>query len=172
MNAAATQSKVSKSPMLIFSVPKDKDYLAALGTVSVRHAQLEHILRMTIKTLAGVSLAEMLDATEYQGPGRLRERIGKLAQSKLKEGQALIKLQAIMRRCERASEKRNNLVHGVIAEDFDRDGELLHVRSHGLEELPKVTALYSLAAELVQLTKELNAARLEGFLAEALVNKK
>ncbi len=41
--------------MITFHVPGDKELLAAFGEVALVHEHLNHILRMTIKTLAGLT---------------------------------------------------------------------------------------------------------------------
>lgn len=105
--------------MMIFHIPSDKDLLAAIGEVALRHEHLNHILRMTIKTLARLDIDEALDATAYDSSSQLRERIKKLARQRLGEGEPLIKLQALLERCKRATEKRNDLVHSVWGKELD-----------------------------------------------------
>lgn len=78
--------------MMMFHVPSDKDLLAAIGEVALRHEHLNHILRMTIKTLARLDIDEALDATAYDSSSQLRERIKKLARQRLGEGEPLLKL--------------------------------------------------------------------------------
>lgn len=78
---------------MVFHVPDDKDLLAAFGELALRHEHLNHILRMTIKSLARLEVLEALDATAYDSSSRLRERIGKLARQRLGEGEPLLKLQ-------------------------------------------------------------------------------
>ena len=73
------------SKMMTFHVPDDKELLAAFGEVALVHEHLNHILRMTIKTLAGLKPIEALDATSYDGSRQLRERIRKLARQRLGE---------------------------------------------------------------------------------------
>jgi L-ascorbate metabolism protein UlaG (beta-lactamase superfamily) len=47
---------------LVFAVPDDPAVLQALGVVAIRHGHPDHVLRMTIKTLAEVTPVEALDA--------------------------------------------------------------------------------------------------------------
>lgn len=156
--------------MMMFHVPDDKDLLAAYGELSLRHEHLTHILRMTIRTLAGLEVSEALDATSYDGAARLRDRIKTLARQRLGEGVALLKLQAILEQCKRASEKRNNFIHSVWAKELD--GEPFRRGSdHSWQPLPTVEELKSLGEEIGALTNTLNDARLLGFLAEALAKR-
>ncbi len=46
---------MTMSKMITFHVPGDKELLAAFGEVALVHEHLNHILRMTIKTLAGLT---------------------------------------------------------------------------------------------------------------------
>ena len=98
-----------------YHVPADPLLLAAFGKVAIRHGHLEHALRMTMKTLAHLSVEEALDATRYESPANLRRRIRKVARRKLGEGQALLKLEALLERCNRATEKRNIFIHSLWA---------------------------------------------------------
>ena len=156
--------------MVIFHVPDDQHLLAALGEISLRHEHLNHILKMTIKSLAGLTPAEAFDATAYEGSSALRERIRKLARQKLGEGAPLLKLQALMTRAGRLTEKRNDLTHGLWAEELDGDPGVMSAPGE-LRPLPSVDELKTLASEIEALTKELNVARLEGFLKIAMDEK-
>src|SRR5262249_4942875 len=104
--------------MMTFHVPDDQELLAAFGELTLRHEHLNHMLRMTIKTLARLEVGEALNATAYDGSSQLRDRIRKLAKQRLGDGEALLKLQAIVERCKRATEKRNALVHSVWASEL------------------------------------------------------
>lgn len=157
------------SKMMMFHVPDDEKLLAALGEVTLRHEHLNHILRMTIKTVAGLRVAEAIDATKYDGSRQLRERIRKLARKELGEGAALLKLQALLTRAGKLTDRRNELTHGLWAQELD--GEAGIMAEHGeLQPIPTVHQLKALAGEIAQLTAELNRERLEGFLCTALAN--
>jgi hypothetical protein len=67
----------------------DPDLLRALATVGIRHTHLDHMLRMTIKTLTNVTPREALDATSVTGSAALRKRIWKLAKARLGDGPLL-----------------------------------------------------------------------------------
>ena len=63
------------SKMITFHVPEDKDVLAAFGEVALRHEHMNHILKMTIKSLMDLTPAEALEATAYESSGQLRDRV-------------------------------------------------------------------------------------------------
>jgi hypothetical protein len=153
--------------MLTFYVPTDKDLLAALAEVTLRNEHLNHILRMTIKTLAGLTPAEAFDATKYDGARQLRDTIKKLAKKKLGTCEEQLKLSAMMTRAERLTGKRNDLTHGLWAQELDGDPGVMGAPGE-ITPLPSAEELRQLADQLWTLTKELNSARLEGFLKSAL----
>ena len=134
-------SSSTESRSISLYIPEDINLLSALGKVALHHAHLDHILRMTIKTLGIVTVEQALDATAFISSSGLRDRIKKLAKQKLGEGNALIRLQAILERCRRATEKRNDYIHNIWAYELDT------------------------------LTKEFNHARVLGFISEALAVK-
>ena len=154
----------------MFYVPEDKDLLAILGEITLRHKHLNHILKMTIKTLANLKPAQAIDALKYTGSSELRKRINKLAKNRLQEGQALLKLQAILTRAERLTEQRNKLIHGLWAQELDGVSGL-HIVPGEIEPIPSIDKLNQLACDIKTLTEELNQERLEGFLKIALDEK-
>jgi hypothetical protein len=156
--------------MMMFHVPDDQELLAAFSELTLRHEHLNHILRMTIKMLGRVEVSEALHATVYDGSSQLRERVRKLARQRLGEGEALLKLQAIVERCKRATDRRNELVHGVWAKELDGE-PTCRGADHDWQPLPTTGQLKGLSAEILELTNLLNQARLEGFLAEALAKR-
>lgn len=162
----------SKSVMMMFHIPEDRELLAALGIITLRHSHLDHILRMTVKTLSEVSIEQAKDATAFEGSGVLRHRIRKLAKRRLGEGAALIQLQALLECCRRATEKRNILIHNIWAQELDGEPKV-QTQNHKWEPLPTIDELNALSTELSSLASELNNARLDGFLSQALaVTKK
>ena len=158
---------MTKAKMIFFHVPEDQELLAAFGEVALRHEHMNHILKMTIKSLAGLTPAEALAATLYESSTQLRDRVRKLARKRLGEGTPLLKLQARLATCKKLTDKRNELVHGLWAQELDGNA---HVRNAygGARLLPTVQELRELAKEIKELTNQLNFERLEGFLKQAL----
>jgi len=169
MSAADTKNHASNR-MLSFYIPENTDLLAGIGEVALRHEHLNYVLRMTIKTLANLSINEALDATACAGSSELRSRINKLARQRLGEGEALLKTQALLERCKRATEKRNDLIHSIWVKELDGDASR-KASAHTCNSLPSTTELHDLAIKISQLIEELNHVRLDGFLNEALLLK-
>jgi hypothetical protein len=153
---------------MIFHIPEGPEILRAFGTMSLRHTNLDHILKMTIKTLAGIEMVEALDATAFESSTSLRERIKKIARQRLGEGPALLRVQALMERCRRATELRNRYMHSVWAEDWLGEAQMRR-ENHEWGPIPTVAELDAVSTELVRLVQEINEARLRGIVAEALL---
>ena len=102
-----------------------------------------------------------------QGSSALRERVRKLARQRIGEGPALCKLDALIERARRASERRNRLLHDTWA--GDANGDLKIRDDEGTRRpIPSAHDMDQLASDIYAITGELNSARLEGFLADAL----
>lgn len=166
-SSSKTKVAIASGPLIALYIPEDKEFLSGVGKVALLHEQLNYILRMTIRTLSCLKVAEALDATASDTAARLRERIKKLARQRLGEGEPLLKLQALLERCKRATEKRNELIHSIAARTLD-GAPILEGRGQLSRPLPKVAELSALAECLLNLIEELNRARFDGFLHAAL----
>lgn len=156
------------APMLMPHLP-EPDVLAALGEISVRHGFLDLVLRRTIKTLAGITIAEADKALSRTGAGEMRDLIERHAKRRLgKAHPVVLRLKAILRDCEDATEQRNRLTHEPWAKFLDGDAVMY---SHTGETLPMPTVaeLKALADRIFGLANQLNEARMFGFIAEALL---
>src|SRR5262245_51305436 len=104
---------------ITFGIPDDECLLSALGELTIRHGQLDYTLRMTIKTIAGLSIEESLDATSRVGAAALRKRVAKLAKKRFGEGEVFLKLEAILNRARRLTELRNRMIHSLWGHDIE-----------------------------------------------------
>jgi hypothetical protein len=156
--------------MIYMAMPEGTKLQAAVGRVSIRHGQMEFVLRMTIKSLCEVSPEEGRLATARLTGRELRERIEALAKKRFQDGTVLARLQALLERSRQASKERNELLHGVFAKELD--GDELFMGDGDPGPLPKLAELNALATRMADLTKELNLARLDGFLSEAIRQSK
>jgi hypothetical protein len=153
---------------VIFGIPEDKELLAALGELSIKHGHLDHILKMTIRTLSGVSIEEALNNTTWRlGSAKLRKKIRKTAKDKLGEGDTLLRIDALLKRARRVTDKRNETIHSLWAMDI-YGTPVVRKEDHSWKNIPTVTELASISNELEIITKEINNARLSGFIYEAL----
>ena len=128
--------------MISIALPGDHELWEAIGLVAIRHAQLDHMLRMTVKSVEGLSVKEALDATDLQGSKELRERVRRLIKKKLGEGSALVRIDALLARCRRVTQKRNELLHSMWG--TDRDGNPVTIGGdHFVRSAPTASELKS-----------------------------
>jgi hypothetical protein len=152
--------------MIVLGLPEEK-VITAFGRIAILHCHLDHVLRMTIKTLAGVTPHEAMSATEQEGSSELRKRIRVLAKQKLGEGTTLIRLQALIERSRIVTQERNTLVHNICAQEIDGEYVMKNDK-HEMVAMPSIAVLERLGDDIQSLVHEFNEARLMGFLAVAL----
>ena len=151
--------------MVELSLPGDAELLEAAGRVALAHGQLELMLRMTIKTLSGLTVDEALNATEKTKNWELRKEILKLFNRKTTDPAIRLKLKAILGKCEQLSEERNRLLHNAWA--LSSDGSVvMKGNRHAWGPAVSAADLNNLATEIAAVVTTLNDARLRGFIRE------
>lgn len=160
---------MSRSETLVVShrLPADEKVLACLGRIALLHGQLDNQLRMVIKDFTGVSKEEALDATLREGSRQLRERVLKLAKARLGDGAAYVKLQSLLHRAARVTDKRNELFHSVWGTELDGE-PMVRNDDHKFVVAPTAAELTGIGDALETILDELIAARDWGFLRTAL----
>jgi len=153
-------------------VPDDPVLLAAIGKIAVRHGQLEYCLRMTIKSLTGADVGKSLRETELKNFKELRCRVKKEARQRIGDNNAVANLLTILDRARAATDRRNEWLHGFWCKRNGVPGVRIErgkkPRASDLRPIPTVSDLEKLASELDQLADELNFARTNGFIRDAL----
>jgi hypothetical protein len=144
-------------------------YLAAVGTLALRHAQWDCVLRMTVKSIKGIDILTAFSDTERWSSRRLRNYVVREAKNKLADTHsAVAELQALLDQGERLTEDRNLLIHSVVAMPLDsREEFLMTDEKLRWSKRPTAADLLALAREVAKITNKLNDARLTGFLHAA-----
>src|SRR5947209_2680241 len=88
---------------VLLVIPDDVELLKAAGCVAFAHGQLELALQMTVKTLAGLSVRDALDATDMMKTYELRDKIKKLFRQETRDEVAKSKLDALLNKAKRLS---------------------------------------------------------------------
>jgi len=152
--------------MMMLAIPDDPELLAAIAMVAIAHGHHELILKRTLKTLNDWPLADADAGTKFWSVSRVRDCIEEDATRRLGgNSPEVVQIVDILARSEALSNRRNDLMHGIWGRELD--GGDRHLGDEGWT-LPTASALRELAAQLSTLTNELNAARLDTWLAEAL----
>lgn len=150
---------------VLLVLPDDVELLKAAGRVAFAHGQLELALQMTVKTLAGISVREALDATDTMKAYELREKIKKLFRQKTKNEVSKSKLDALLNKAKRLSERRNKFIHRPWAKNAQGEW-VVKDEEHEWGPPPSVEELNLLASDISQAMNEFNDARLRGFVKE------
>jgi hypothetical protein len=151
--------------LVTFAMPTSDAYLRRLGRIALVHARHEHILKLTLKVVRNSTAKIQLSKLERTGPGQLRDLIQKEAASQVDQA-TVAKLSDLMKRCGQASKGRNEAMHTICA--VEGDGEPMLYGSGGSRKLPGWPELRRIERNIVAMTKELDLARRQGFLAVAL----
>ncbi len=154
--------------MNTWEIPDQPELLVAVGKVAISQGQLDYVLRMTLKSLLGLTNGEVLDATRLQGSQQLRARVRKLAEQRFGDGEALILLDALLTRTRRATDRCEELLYSLWASDFGFDTPSEQEKELRRQRWPDSEDLNILADELAALALEINDARVNGFLKLAL----
>jgi len=152
--------------MEYLAVPNDPDVLAEIAQISICHGQLDYVLKMVFRDLTGLEINEALDATHRQGSVDIRRRVRALARKRFGESQALAKLDALLTRAARVTEKRNATLHPLWAMRLD-EGPVVRRDDHTWET-PDLDQMRAVVDEFRILTAEILNARTEGFLKKAI----
>lgn len=143
-----------------------KDLLAAAGKVAIAHGTLEYVLQMTVKSILRISGPEARYATQLLPMGALRKLVKQVSKSQKLNDKAGMELNALLRRAELATKKRNELMH--VAWGETNSGPHIVDDDSKWKPAPPACQLEDLATEIWSVVGELNHARLEGFLKEAI----
>lgn len=98
-----------------FYLPEDEALLREVGRVVIRHSHLDHMLRLAIKRMLGISIDDPGYMTETRGmTGALRETVRELIADTYGADDVMVEgLHALLDRADVLSEHRNRLVHSV-----------------------------------------------------------
>jgi|LakMenEpi03Aug12_release.lakeMendotaPanAssembly.Ray.scaffolds.fasta_scaffold207013_2 hypothetical protein len=149
-------------------LPNDRDLLALIGEVSIRHGQHDNALRLVLGTLRLQNADQARHLFQNVGSYQLRKEIKKSARHSIADKNALSSLNDLLTRSKLATDKRNEIFHGVWGTVLD--GPSLFRDKGDWLPIPSKSELQQLADEFLSIVVELNYARLEsdGFLNKAL----
>lgn len=148
------------------------EYLMALGRLVIAHVHLDHMLKMTIKSLLGITIEEALQELSRKGGPELRRRIEQHSLETLNDETVTKRLMELLSRCRMASERRNYIAKSVYVRHLDgqRAGQIaLHYPDKQTYDPPPSTEEVDRIADDVEaLVREINHARLQGWLGQAI----
>jgi hypothetical protein len=153
---------------IIYDEPHDAAILETVGRVAFRHGHLHYEMRLLLKSLTEVTVAEAMDATARDSFGSLCDRVRKLARQRLGEGPDLIRVQALIECAKRETQKRNDVIHSVCGRDIDGSDAVLLGEGGVLRPFPSVDEMTRWAATFAALASAIGNARQGGYIQAAL----
>jgi hypothetical protein len=160
-----------RHPMIDTNMPEDKDLQAAVGRLAIRHGQLDHILRMMLKSIDDITAEEAWSRTGRMTSSLLCQCVRKAAKAAIGESDAYLHLDALLIEAAGATDERNKSMHVLWA--LGDDGEQQYrPRGGPREPVPTAFQLDVIADRLDSVARRLNHARRHGVLKDALVQKR
>lgn len=141
----------------------DQELLAGLARVVITHSQMDEVMRLTIKELAGISITDPGYEKLVKGGAKdLREKIAKKAKERFPSVPELHdKFAGILAKAEDVTDQRNVVVHGIwtqSADDSEDDGP--HIRDKGLRyPIPTLEPIESWERAMKSVIAALNVLR-------------
>jgi restriction endonuclease Mrr len=149
------------------TVPNRPQLLEALGRLAIAHTHLERILRYTVKTLSGLSGPKSLDPTKRKPISDLRKRIKKRFKKHHPTAAETYRLDELLEKTKLLSGKRNSYMHRAWSET-EAGQVILHEEDLRLGAAPPEAAIERVASEILALSKQINDARLHGFIHDVV----
>jgi hypothetical protein len=152
--------------MISLGLPKDPAVLVAIGKVAIRHGQLDHGLKLTIRSIRGISVEQALTDTKRKSPHQLRALVEEHARDRYGEAPILVRIRELLHKSRQATDYRNSVLDDFWA--AEPDGAPIHVPEGHPMALPRVAELEAVAENLFSVVKELDHERHRGLLREAV----
>jgi len=149
------------------TVPNRPQLLEALGRLAIAHTHLERILRYTVKTLSGLSGPESLNPTRRKPISDLRKRIKKRFKKHNPSAAETYRLDELLEKAKLLSGKRNSYMHRAWSKTEAGQAILLG-EDLQLGAAPSEAVIERVASEILALGKQINDARLHGFIHDVV----
>lgn len=153
------------SRMMLLEIPDDPELLAAVARVAIAHGHHELIMKRTLKTVNGWELEAADAALKRRSISTVRQWLRNDLARRLGAAPEVDRMAELLDRSEALSDRRNDLMHGIWCRELD--GERMHLGDAGLT-IPAPADLDDLAWAIKAITDQINDARLNAWLAEAL----
>jgi hypothetical protein len=149
--------------MISLGLPKDPAVLVAIGRVAIRHGQLNHGLKLTIRSIRGISVEQALAETKRKSPHQLRALIEEHARDRFGEAPTLVRIRELLHRSRKATDHRNSVLDDLWA--TESDGAPIQAPERRPRALPRVAELEAVADNLFSVVRELDHERHHGCLS-------
>jgi hypothetical protein len=150
--------------MISLGLPNDPSEVAAIGKVAIRHGQLDHGLKLTIRSIRGLSVEQALAETKRKSVHQLQALVEEHARDRFGEAPMLVRIRELLHLSRRAADYRNSVLNDFWA--AESDAAPIHAPEGRPVALPRVAELEAVADNLFSVVKELDHERHHGCLHE------
>jgi hypothetical protein len=147
--------------MISLGLPNDPSEVVAIGKVAIRHGQLDHGLKLTIRSIRAISVEQALAETKRKSVHQLQALVEEHAQDRFGEAPILVRIRELLHLSRQATDHRNSVLTELWT--TESKGAAIHVP----EGPPRVAELEAVAENLFSVVKELDHERRHGCLNEA-----
>ena len=147
--------------MISLGLPNDPSEVVAIGKVAIRHGQLDHGLKLTIRSIRGISVEQALAETKRKSMHQLGALVEEHARDRFGEAPILVRIRELLHMSRQATDRCNSVLNDLWA--TQSGGVSIHVP----KGLPHVAELEAVADNLFSVVRGLDHERRHGCLNEA-----
>jgi hypothetical protein len=151
--------------MISLGLPSDPSEVVAIGKVAIRHGQLDHGLKLTIRSIRGISVEQALAETKRKSLHQLQALVEEHARDRFGEAPILVRIRELLHMSRQATDHRNSVLGDFWA--AESDSAPIHAPKKKSRASPRVAELEAVADNLFSVVKELDHERHRGCLHEA-----
>jgi hypothetical protein len=148
--------------MISLGLPNDPSEVVAIGKVAIRHGQLDHGLKLTIRSIRGLSVEQALAETKRKSVHQLQALVEEHARDRFGEAPILVRIRELLYMSRQATEHRNSVLGDFWAAKSDSAPDRAPERKP--RGSPRVAELEAVAENLFSVVKQLDHERHRGCL--------
>jgi hypothetical protein len=141
--------------MISLGLPGDPSEIVAIGKVAIRHGQLDHGLKLMIRSIRGITVEQALAETKRKSLLQLGALVEEHARDRFGEAPNLVRIRELLHMSRQATDYRNSVL-----------GDFWATKSESAPE-PRVAELEAVAENLFSVVKQLDHERHRGCLHDA-----
>src|SRR4029077_20644193 len=101
--------------MISLGLPNDPSEVVAIGKVAIRHGQLDHGLKLTIRSIRGISVEQAFAETMRKSQHQLRALVEEHARNRFGKAPNLVRIRELLHSARQAADHRNSVLDELWA---------------------------------------------------------
>jgi hypothetical protein len=150
--------------MISLGLPNDPSEVVAIGKVAIRHGQLNHGLKLTIRSIRGISVEQALAETKRKSVHQLQALVEEHARDRFGEAPILVRIRELLHMSRQATEHRNSVLGDFWAAKSESAPDRAPEKKP--RGSPRVAELEVVPENLLSVVKQLDHERHRGCLQD------